>query len=771
MSSPSRLLLALALTSSSALADVTEGASDGGATANDDDWVQGPAAPASTAPLPPAVAPRDGEPGRPAPQEVLVVPERPPEDRRVDVDDGLLGPAPDLRLSTTIGRRALTSSPYLDLDGVLAGAGVPGLVWRPSSAGAARPAARGHDRGQVGVVVDGVPLLTDAFGVSVAPTELLAPVGIAGLSLQHGPRAFSPVAGSQGGVLVVDTGGDLTDLGVTTRADGLLAAGSGGADVESGATTLLRTGWRTMRVVGHGTVLHREDQRPGRVTAGIPAITTTTPTSTALLPDSGGSGGMVGARVDVVPVDGSRLFVSYLAGRSLDVPDPVTCASRDDEGRAVDCVRAVERGVDVGIVGFDLRRDVAGLALQPTARVHLQRALSFDERGGRGRSSLDIARDEAVRGGATVGLLARADAPIVFDLVPALDVAVDAFADRATSSFGVRSLLRRDAAPAGDGAPDPLRARAIDDAVARQGLLRTALRLDGRFLSAAVSTRLQALQVQAPAVVDADGQRAAVDVVAFAPSIDGTVRAIVSPQLAAFVAVGSVERGDDPAALVAGPGHGRVVTASPAGSTRGSERFAEVGLAVQSAAVDVDAVVFGGLRTATPAIVDTVAVAGPDDGVLGLEGRFRLKPAIDGVGVSGSLAGVVIDEDVWGDRAPAAGVIQPQGQLQLTWTPSSSPFGLHGRLWGALPQVRLSPDEERDPQLCPERPEDGEVPLDRPCSGAPGFATVDVGAFLQLGQLRVDVVGENLLDHRNAWRGAALGTGGAAVRARVALLF
>ena len=39
------------------------------------------------------------------------------------------------------------------------------------------------------------------------------------------------------------------------------------------------------------------------------------------------------------------------------------------------------------------------------------------------------------------------------------------------------------------------------------------------------------------------------------------------------------------------------------------------------------------------------------------------------------------------------------------------------------------------------------------------------------GQLRFDVVGENVGDLQGRWRGAALGTGGTAVRARIAFLF
>jgi hypothetical protein len=42
---------------------------------------------------------------------------------------------------------------------------------------------------------------------------------------------------------------------------------------------------------------------------------------------------------------------------------------------------------------------------------------------------------------------------------------------------------------------------------------------------------------------------------------------------------------------------------------------------------------------------------------------------------------------------------------------------------------------------------------------------------LRLGQLRFDAVGENITDTQGTWRNAALGTGGAAVRVRLSLLF
>jgi hypothetical protein len=112
--------------------------------------------------------------------------------------------------------------------------------------------------------------------------------------------------------------------------------------------------------------------------------------------------------------------------------------------------------------------------------------------------------------------------------------------------------------------------------------------------------------------------------------------------------------------------------------------------------------------------------------------------------------------------------VQPQGGLELRYAPSSWPTGFFVRLQGAIPQNRLSAVEATDPGLCPELVEGV---LQAPCSGAPGFASADIGAWLKLGQLRFDVVGENIGDAQGGWRGAAIGTGGTAVRARVAFLF
>ena len=90
-----------------------------------------------------------------------------------------------------------------------------------------------------------------------------------------------------------------------------------------------------------------------------------------------------------------------------------------------------------------------------------------------------------------------------------------------------------------------------------------------------------------------------------------------------------------------------------------------------------------------------------------------------------------------------------------------------------LPQQRLSPAEETDALLCPERPTDDELTAgfvqEQPCRGAPGALRFDVGAHLDVGDFRVDALLENLLDQQGALRGEPIGFGGTAGRVLLTL--
>ncbi len=744
-------------------------------------WVEGPDAAPSQAPLPPAVAPRDGEPGAAPPSEVLVVPPVPPEDVRVDVvnDDAVVDEAEarPFRFTSTVDRRTLSQSSAVDLGSLVDNGLLTGLWWLPSSSGASRPAARGYGAGSVGVVVDGVPLLGDDFGIAVAPTELIAPLAVASMTARLGPQSFTPSFQPLGGVIDVDTGGPMTALGETMRTDGLVAAGTGGPDNETGATAVGRTGWRTLRLIGTGTLATRGDQRPGRLSLGVPP----TPQSTDLLRGTGGSGGTLGARVDTAPVDDTRIFVSWLAGRSIDTPDPNGCGVVDTAGRAVDCVRARERGADVFIVGADVSTDVGdGTRILPMARVHLQRGLDVAERAGRGLPSVDLSIDEVFRGGVVLGAVAENSGPLFFDLKPRLEVGLDATADRASSIFATRSLRARDGAPRGDGDVVVGRAKSVDGATARSGGLRARLQLQGQLVGFEASTRLMAQQVESAAVVDGDVVvREAAEAFSVAPSVDVSGRLKLTRGAWLSVSAGSVQTTLRPAVLVQGPGHRDddvtpLLSLEP-GAQGSRDRFVEAGLSMRGAAVDVDATAWGSLRGGDATLDgdsdDSSADSGSDDGAVGVEGRITLKPALQGLAVTGSLQGVAVDDDVFTDKqAPSSAVLQPLARLELRYAPTTT-MGVFGRVWGGLPQIRISPSEEEDPVLCPERTAAGAAVADAVCSGVPGFAMVDVGAFVKVGQLRIDVSGENILDVQGAWRQSALGTGGAAVKLRAALVF
>jgi hypothetical protein len=778
------------------------------------DWVDGPSAPLSPpSTLPPAVAPRETAP---PPADALVMPQVPPEDARVAVDDGLLPVVPSTAPVVTLSRREAAATPALDLETALALRPVPGLWMLPADAGQARLSLRGMPAEDTLVVVNDVPLI-DGGGL-VSATEVLSLLAPATLTFAVGPRVDAAGLPAAGGAVFVDDGGALVDVGESARVDGWLGGGTGGADGEKGVFTLVRSGWRTLRVTAHATLLQRDDLRTGRMPAQLPLVVDT---AAGVQPFTAGGGGTVGARVDVVPFDRARLFVSWLAGRSLDTYTPADvddgrpgCGVVDPSGRPLDCVRVRERGADVAIVGLDVRRELGAVSLQPSLRLHAQRTIVDVERSGVARRSVDRARDEDDRAGLRAALTVRPpDVQLLQRFSPRVVVALDAFADHLQSTFASRSTRGRDAEPPGDGLFDPSRARFVDGAVGRTASLGLTLHAapagDDDPVGLQANARVVASSLDAPSSVgrldDDDVQARAAGQVA--PSFDAGARARVwrdrqaTATLALWAVAGQLGQSETVAAQLRGPAFGvdvgadtvantdgAVVVSSPAPPGVRALAFGQGGAAFASPFADADVTLFsstgrGGLRA-----------LGAEDGTLawrrgrdvwrrGVQGAATLRPADGTVQARIVAAGVVVDElgddglvGALVDERPLAGVVQPQGAISLRWSPPSSSavpgrFSFVGGVRGALPRTRLSASEQTDRALCPELPQNVDVEQARPCSGDPGFALFDVGASFAVGQLRIDVAGENVFDVQGTWRGAQLGTGGTAVRARAAFVF
>ena len=444
--------------------------------------------------------------------------------------------------------------------------------------------------------------------------------------------------------------------------------------------------------------------------------------------------------------------MSGQAGRSLDVGDPVSCAVVDAAGDAVDCTRARERGADVVIAGFDVRRRSFGLDLQPRVRAHAQRSVDDEERAGSGIAVVDRGVDNVIRGGASLGVRGRVgddgsrDDHGFFGVD--FDGSVDVVADRYDSVFTTRSL-RRSAAEPEEGQLDPLRATFVDDATVRVGSVNVGVVVDTALVDVSANARAAVQLIDTP-----DDARQVRHESAVAPAVDVGAVVRVVDGVALRAAAGHITTPPSARAalsLVPNPDVGVGVVS---GDALDVDDFAEAGVDVENAFVTVNATAWGSLRS-------------DDTRWLGLDGSLALRPGVDGLDARVVVSGAVADND----DGPAAGVLQPQGGLVLRYAPSSLPAGFFVRVAGAVPQSRLSVDEQQDAQLCPERPADPTVVQTTPCSGARGFAVVDVGAWVSVGQLRVDAVGENLSDAQGTWRGAVLGTGGQSVRVRLAFLF
>lgn len=733
------------------------------ASATENPWTGGSEAPPPDELAPPATAPREEG----ASTDPLDVPVRPPEPVRPPLLTGLLPAAEEQRLQSDREPRALWSRGALDLDTALVG--VPGLWLRHEQAGAARLSSRGLDDRHLAVTLDGVPLF-DLAGL-LPPLEQLSVPGSATLRFRHGARAHTALGGAAAGALEVETGASARDLGDSLRMDGVLGAGYGGPDQEKGVLAAVESGWARARAAAHAALLHREDLRLGR---GDPSQA-----AGSLVERSGGSGGAVGARAEVSPWPGLRLFSAWHSSRAMSAPRPPGCSAENADGRALDCTATLERGLDVWLAGGDAAIPLAGVRLGARARAHLQHGIALDERSGARLTFVERAHDEGVRAGADLTLDAQLPALALWDVVvPRATLSVDAYADRFSSSFARRSVRFRDAEPPGEGLFEPASARRVDDALARHLALGLELRADGARSSAWASGSVALGSLSAPAVPGRLEEP--MDAGFVAPSAELGARFRVTSALSLGATVSHLQEGERPAALLLGPAPGATGPLSARPGYGGLVDDAlEVTLGWQSPWLEVEVALWGAQRAGL-----LVEGTDPDDAALGeparlvpgplqlargAEARAALRPGLHGLLASGALGLVDVDEGgLFDPRTPAPGAPNAQGLLEAAWDPPSLPFGVLTRARFLLPQQRLSPTEERDPQLCPERPSDDElaagVAQAQPCRGAPGAFLFDVGAHLDVGDFRVDALVENLLDQQSTLRDEPLGMGGVAGR-------
>lgn len=738
------------------------------ASETENPWVGGSEAPPPDEVTPPASAPR--EPG--AAEDPLDVPARPPEPVRPPLATGLLPPAAEERLRSVREQPALWSRGALDLDSALVG--VPGLWLRHEQAGAARMRSRGLDERHLAVTLDGVPLF-DLAGL-LPPLEQLSVPGAAAMRFSHGARARTALGGAAAGALDVDSGAAPRDFGESLRLDGVLGAGYGGPDQEKGVLAAVESGWARARAAAHAALLNREDLRAGRGDPGQE--------SGAVVERSGGSGGAVGARAEVSPWPGLRLFSAWHSSRAMAVPRPPGCSAENADARPLDCTSTLERGLDAWIAGGDAALPVAGVRLGASARAHLQHGLALDERSGARLTFVERARDEGVRAGADLALDAQLPALALWDVVvPRATLSVDAFADRLSSSFARRSVRFRDAEPPGEGLPEPASARRVDGALARHLALGLELRADGARSAAWAAGSVALGSLSAPAVPGRLEEP--LDAGFVAPSAELGARFRISDALSIGATASHLQQGPHSADLLLGPatGGGGPLPARP-GSAGLVDDALELGLFWASPWLEVELALWGAQRAgllvagndpddAAPGEV-TRLVPGPLQLARGAEARAALRPGLPGLLASAAFGVVDIDEGGLLDtRTPAPGVPNAQGLLEAAWDPPSMPFGVLARARFLLPQQRLSPTEERDALLCPERPSDDDLAAGvvqaQPCRGAPGAFLFDLGAHLDVGDFRVDALVENLLDQESTLRDEPLGSGGVAGRVLLTL--
>lgn len=723
------------------------------AQAAEDPWVDGPEPASSDDLAPPSFPPR--EPGAPAWD--LTTPPAPPDPWRVrapalpPVDD-------DLRLATSLDRAALFRFGDLRLEDSLVQA--PGL-WRDQLQGAA-PAfsVRGLSPDDLEVRVDGVPVLP-AAELPGFPVLGLVPIGVVErLTVRHGPRlAGIGGASAAAGVVEIDTFRAPVDLGEGLPMSGALRLGWGGPDLEKGLQAWGTTGVGRVRVGLHGGLFDVEDLHLGR---GL-----------GELASSGARGGDLGASVDVAIREGAHLLARWTSARQTEAPLSERCVP-DAAGRRTDCVKLEERGWDLFLVGADLETSLIGLPLRLSLRTHAQHFIERWVHGGARVTDAEKSRDQVFRAGALgSALVVLPGLELGFmRLSPSVEAGVELLRDRVRSGYASRSQRVIDAEPRGDGISDPSKARLIDGSVVDAGAVFARARLGAGPVDLVVGARYLGQQLGAPPSPRLD---APLGDLGGALSAELVARAQLSSELLLFAAATRTERPDALFARTTGPMRFEP-RPLPAREGKGAflEHAVEAGAGLELPWLSAEAVLWGALRSGVlipGEEADAAGVArlvlGPERQAAGLEGRLFVRTGLDGLSLLANAGAALVEEGVpFDETAPMPGGLPVEGALALSFAPSSWPLSTYARLRYAAPQIFLSPAEEEDPLLCPERQQDPSAV----CRGAAGHGVFDLGAaFAPTPQVRLDVLAENVLDQPWQLHGTRAPGGGLGVRAVLTL--
>ncbi len=738
-----------------------------GPAAADDDgdnpWAAGPDAP------PPDPTEQVGKPPREpgAPDWGLVEPDAPEEGGRPLVPHDLTAARADLRLSTSMTDQELLRFSDLNLADALAL--VPGMWLHKRQPTSPWPRFRGLAQTHTAIRVDGVPVsATDVFP-DFPTLQFIAPDDVQQLTVHHGPRFGLGLDEAGGASIDIRTLEAPQDLGQDAALKGTVRGGFGGADLEKAAFARGQAGYGRARVTLLVGGFHNDQLRGGRPDGVTP--------DTGLFDNTEALGGHLGAKVDVLAMDGLRLFTTWHSARQARVPLPDACAL-DAGGGRTDCTILHDRARDSFTAGLDGQLFPFDVPVTIMARAHAQRMSEQWERNGSSLIRAEYSDTTLWRGGGLVDVSTRSP---TFDLFGASrffgGAGAEVLVDRVQSQYSTRSRRGSDGVPneqfIEDPAFAPIRPRSLRHTARGRltfGFVHPWITIEDqaelsvtRLESGIVAGSLPRTELTTPHF----NHQLTVSVTPFeGVRVFGAAIRLDRPATLAQLARGGEIYEDDPPAAAL-PGAGRYVSDTLEAGVSLSYLWVEAAGVVY--VEDRSGPIIAGFDQREVVLGTPVFRLARKDRqtAFGIEGRARVKTTLDGLSAEGSIGAVAVDDGVFYrvqdpfSPTPASGTPRPAGALAVFYAPSKWPFSTFARVRYAMPLARLSPAEEMNEQLCPE----GVLGTDRPCTGVLGHALVDIGATVTPTRLfTVSAVATNVFDAPWRVRQSPLPGGGVAAR-------